>query len=118
MDGSPYPAAFITYGWCRSCYAAIRSLSNNGIRVHVGDASGLAMGRFSRHTISFSRLPDFFRSPNDYVTAVVAAMGKTGARVLLPSHEDVGLFCKQLHRQAVAPFAEVGSLRLAGSRRV
>lgn len=92
------PPAFITYGWCRSSYAAIRSLSRRGVRVHVGDASPLAMGRFSRHAGSFSRLPDFFASPDDYVAAVVTAMERTGARVLLPCHEDVGVFCRRMDR--------------------
>ena len=92
------PPAFITYGWCRSSYAAVRSLARRGVRVHVGDASRLAMGRFSRHARSFSLLPDFFVSPDDYVAAVVEAMERTGARVLLPCHEDVGVFCRRMDR--------------------
>lgn len=92
------PAAFITYGWCRSSYAVLASLARRGVQVHVGDASVLAMARFSRYAASFTRLPDFFCQPQAYVEAVCAALRKTGARVLLPCHEDVGLFSRYRDR--------------------
>ncbi|HOM61792.1 MAG TPA: hypothetical protein PLP49_10225, partial [Anaerohalosphaeraceae bacterium] len=53
------PSVFVTYGWCRSSYAVLRSLGRKGLTVHVGDASPAAMSRFSRYAASFSRLPDF-----------------------------------------------------------
>ena len=84
--------AFVTYGWCRTAYAVVRSLARAGVEVHVGDASRLAMARYSRYCRSFHRLPDFFSQPDEYVAAVLAAMRKCGAQVLLPCHEDVGVF--------------------------
>lgn len=85
---------FVTYGWCRSSYAAVLSLGQRGINVHVGDASNLAMSRFSRHCKSFTKLPEFFLEPEAYFKAVCDALKKTGAKVLLPGHEDVGIFAK------------------------
>lgn len=85
---------FVTYGWCRSSYAAVLSLGQHGIDVHVGDASNLAMSRFSKHCKSFTKLPEFFLEPEAYFKAVCDAMKKTGAKVLLPGHEDVGIFAK------------------------
>jgi predicted ATP-grasp superfamily ATP-dependent carboligase len=90
--------AFVTYGWCRSSYAVLVSLARKGVEVHVGDASGLAMARFSRYIRSFTRLPDFFNEPEAYVDAVSLALRNTESEVLLPCHEDVGLISQHHHR--------------------
>ena len=87
-------SAFVTYGWCRSSYAVVWSLGRRGIDVHVGDASPLAMSRVSRYCKSFTRLPDFFVEPKRYFELTCEALKKTGAKVLLPGHEDVGIFCR------------------------
>ena len=50
------------------------------------------MARFSRYCSSFHRLPDFFLEPDRYVAAVLDAMRECGAKVLLPCHDDVGIF--------------------------
>ena len=92
------PSAFVTYGWCRSAYTVVRSLSSRGVDVHVGDSSALAMSRFSRHCRSFTTLPDFFQEPEAYIDAVCAAMRTTGARVLLPCFEDVELAIRHRER--------------------
>lgn len=86
--------AFVTYGWCRSSYAVVWSLGRRGIDVHVGDASPLAMSRFSRYCKSFTKLPDFFIEPKRYFELTCEALKRTGAKVLLPGHEDVGIFCR------------------------
>lgn len=93
------PPAFVTYGWCRSSYTVARSLARRGVEVHVGDSSRLAMSRLSRHTCSFTRLPDFFLEPEAYMEALTAALQRTGAQVLLPCFEDVELVIR--HRDAL-----------------
>lgn len=95
---SRLPAAFVTYGWCRSAYTVVRSLAKRGVEVHVGDSSGLAMSRFSRYTRSFTRLPEFFSEPAAYVTEVSEAMKRCGAQVLMPCFEDVELFIRHQDR--------------------
>jgi len=99
MPEEKLPPAFVTYGWCRSSYTVVRSLARRGVQVHVGDSSRLALSRFSRHTRSFTRLPDFFLQPDAYMDALTAAMNRTGARVLLPCFEDVELVIR--HRDAL-----------------
>ncbi len=94
MPDSRLPPAFVTFGWCRSAYTVCRALSARGVEVHVGDSSPLAMTRFSRSASSFSRLPDFFLSPEAYVEAVVSAMERHGAKVLLPCSEDIEVVLK------------------------
>jgi predicted ATP-grasp superfamily ATP-dependent carboligase len=83
------PAAFLTYGWCRVSYVIVQSLASRGVKVHVGDASSLAMCRYSRHHASFSRYRSPYRDPQGFVRDVAAAINRTGAGVLIPGHEDI-----------------------------
>jgi len=87
----------ITYGWCRTSYAAVLSLGRRNIGVHVTDASGSAMSRYSRYCRSFTKVPDFFIEPDAYFKATCRTLEKTGAGVLLPSHEDVGIFSRRIN---------------------
>jgi predicted ATP-grasp superfamily ATP-dependent carboligase len=98
MVETPYPAAFVTYGWCRSAYTVVRSLAARGVEVHVGDSSPFAMSRFSRFTKSFTRLPDFFAEPEAYVDALGEAIERTGCKVLMPCFEDVELVIRHRDR--------------------
>jgi len=88
-------SAFVTYGWCRMTYAVVLSLGRRGIDVHVSDASSVAMSRYSRYCKSYVKVPDFFVEPDRYFEATCEALKKTGAKVLLPAHEDVGIFCRR-----------------------
>ena len=88
------PSVFVTYGWCRSSYAVVQSLGKRGIDVHVGDTSPFAMSRSSRYCKSFTKLPDFFLEPEEYLDKVCQTLKKTGAKVLLPGHEDLGIFTR------------------------
>lgn len=99
MPDQGLPAAFVTFGWCRSAYTVCRALSARGVTVHVGDSSRLAMTRFSRHCSSYTRLPNFFLSPAAYVEEVVRAMRTKGAKVLLPCSEDIEVVLR--HRDLV-----------------
>lgn len=98
MHDGGLPPAFVTYGWCRSAFTVVRSLAARGVQVHVGDSSPFAMCRFSRHTASFTRLPDFFVQPEGYVAALAEALERTGAEVLLPCFEDVELIIRHRER--------------------
>ncbi|MGA2677716.1 MAG: ATP-grasp domain-containing protein [Sedimentisphaerales bacterium] len=95
MVDNQYPPVFVTYGWCRTAYAAVLSLGRRGIDVHVSDASSSAMSRYSRYCKSYVKVPDFFVEPERYFDAICEALKKTGAGVLLPAHEDVGIFCRR-----------------------
>ncbi|MFH1370591.1 MAG: GNAT family N-acetyltransferase [Planctomycetota bacterium] len=88
-------SVFVSYGWCRTTYAVVLSLGRRGINVHVSDASSVAMSRYSRYCKSYTKVPDFFVEPDNYFDATCEALRKTGARVLLPCHEDVGIFCRR-----------------------
>ncbi len=98
VDKTSKPSVFITYGWCRSSYSVVKSLGQRSIDVHIGDESPLAMSRFSRYCKSFTKLPDFFIEPKNYFDQTCRALKKTGAKVLLPCHEDVGIFAEYKDR--------------------
>jgi predicted ATP-grasp superfamily ATP-dependent carboligase len=91
------PSAFVTYGWCRVSYVILDSLARRGIPVHAGDASRLAMCRASRRCASFTRTANPWRDPDRYAADVAAALVRTGARVLLPGHEDLLVLARRRH---------------------
>ena len=97
----PLPGAFVTYGWCRVSYVILDSLARRGVRVHAGDASRLAMCRASRRCASFTRTANPYREPERFVADVAAALARTGARVLLPGHEDLLVLAR--HRGRLPP---------------
>ncbi len=94
MMAAKRQSAFVTFGWCRTAYAFVHSLGRRGIAVHVGDASRLAMSRASRYCHSFSLLPRPYVEPRRYFQATCQALRRTGARVLLPTHEEAKLFVR------------------------
>lgn len=82
------PAAFVTYGWCRVSYVIVHSLASRGVPVHVGDVSKLAMCRYSRLPVSFSRYRSPYRDPQGFVNDLAEGIKAHGATVLIPGHED------------------------------
>ncbi len=59
------------------------------------------MSRCSQYARTFSLLPDFFAEPERYFESVCRALKRTGAEVLLPCHEDIGIFSR--YRSALPP---------------
>jgi predicted ATP-grasp superfamily ATP-dependent carboligase len=109
---SERPAAFVTYGWCRVSYVILQSLARRGVEVHVGDASGLAMCRFSRESASFSPYRSPYRDPEGFVDDVASAMRRTGARVLIPGHEDALVIARHRDRLPADSLVPVGDAGL------
>ena len=94
VTSSELPSVFMTFGWCRTAYAALRSLTTKGVQVHMGCSSKLAMCRFSRWRASFSILPSFYQDGEEYVNRVLQLCQELGATVIFPGHEDVLLFAR------------------------
>ncbi len=95
------PPVFLTYGWCRVSFVILHSLAARGVEVHVGDASRLAMCRWSRRAASFTRLPGPWGGGEAYAAAVGEAVRRTGAKVVIPGHEDALLLAR--HRDLLPP---------------
>ncbi len=119
MSGSDDPPVLLTYGWCRTSYVVLRSLAARGVAVHVVDASPFAMCRASRRAASFRRVRDPFAAPDGFVEDVVAALRATGARVLIPGHDDALVLARAraaLPDGVVLPVADPDLLALAGDK--
>ena len=105
------PPAFVTYGWCRVSYVIVRSLARRGVTVHVGDASRLAMCRYSRRHASFTRYRSPYKDPAGFVDDVAAAVERRGAGVLIPGHEDTLAIAQHRDRLPEALKVPVGDAK-------
>ena len=86
----------VTYGWCRTAYAVVRSLSLAGHKVFVCDCSRLAMSRFSRYAQGFDLTPDPFSRPAEFARAVAEIAKRREIDIVVPVHEDA--LPLQVHR--------------------
>jgi len=90
--------ALITYGWNRVAYIVNRSLSSKGIRTYVGDLSYVNMNRFSKFSYASFRYPNFYKSPENFLTFITEYMNRNGIEYLFPVHEETFIFSKNQHK--------------------
>jgi predicted ATP-grasp superfamily ATP-dependent carboligase len=88
MKRSSPTKILITYGWCRTAYAAAESLAKAGYAVYGCDDSRWNMLSSSRHVRGFDVVASPFRSPRQFVDDLAAVIRKRGIDILLPVHED------------------------------
>ena len=89
----------LTYGWVRSSYAALCNLHAHGVRVAVADHHRFGMCQFSRYETGFFRTVSPFAQPDEFVARIRQILLQTGARVLIPSHDETGLLAR--HRDGL-----------------
>lgn len=87
----------VTYGWCRTAYAAAESLSQAGFDVYASGSSALSMTRVSRFVRGFNRVPDPFKCPESFANALVSIVQDRKIDILLPVHEDALIIQKYRH---------------------
>ena len=89
MQGHKQHDVLLTYGWCRSSYAVLRSLSKKGLVVAVADEFRHGMSQWSKYAAS----KHIYRSPHldpvGFVDDISAIVERTGARVIIPGHEEL-----------------------------
>jgi len=85
---TPKKRILITYGWCRTTYAAAVSLSKAGYEIYTCDSSKLAMTRFSRFVKKFTLVADPFRKPAEFINNVIDIIKTYRIDILIPGHED------------------------------
>jgi carbamoyl-phosphate synthase large subunit len=83
----------VTYGWCRTSYVAVKSLSRAGFEVYVCDSNTMAMSRFSRYTTGFFKVSPPFENPTQYYKDIANLCEKHKIDYVLPVHEE-GVFLK------------------------
>ena len=91
----------VTYGWCRTAYVAVRSLSRQGHRVYACSSLGPAMCGWSRFCRGSARVADAFTQPESFTRDVARLVEKWGIEIVLPAHED-GLVLRR-HESLLPP---------------
>ena len=111
--------AVIGYAWCRSSYAAVRSLGKMGLRVAVADTTRLGMGQWSRYTSACYLHADPLAAPEEFVRDIGGILGKCGARFYLPGHDEgevVARYRTRLPEHVVIPLTTYENLSLANDK--
>lgn len=88
----------VTYGWCRTAYAAVKSLARRGYRVFSCSGHAPAMCAWSRFSAGSARVADPFSCPEDFVGDVARLAEQWRIDVVLPGHEDALPLRRQQHR--------------------
>lgn len=109
----------ITYGWCRSSYTALRSLSRLGLRVAVADTSRIGMSQWSRLRGYTGQYASPLTRPEAFVSDVAQLLRQTGARFLLPGHDETEILARyrdRLPAHVCLPVAEHAQLAQANNK--
>ena len=111
--------ALVTCASLRSSYTAVRSLARLGLRVVVADTSGVGMGQWSRIAGYAGRYAFPLTQPEQFVEDISALLEKTGARFLLPSHDETEVLAKyrnSLPAGVILPVAEYEQITFANDK--
>jgi predicted ATP-grasp superfamily ATP-dependent carboligase len=111
--------ALVGYAWCRSSYAAIRSLAKFGLRVAAADANRLGMGQWSKYTSAFYQHCDPQVTPEQFVENIADILSRCGAHFYLPSHDEgeiVAKYRNRLPENVILPLADYELLSLANDK--
>lgn len=88
----------ITDGWVRSSYAALRNLTDHGIRVCVADRRRLGMCQASRRKARFARYRSHYLDEEGFVADVAAICREQSIGLVLPSHNETEILAKYRER--------------------
>lgn len=90
---------FITDGHWRKSLAAVRALGKKGIKVTVGESTGLATAAFSRYRNKAVVYPSPFFNPLDFVDFLRRELSHHSYRMLLPMEDETSTLIAQHHRE-------------------
>jgi predicted ATP-grasp superfamily ATP-dependent carboligase len=93
--------ALITYSWCRSTYTALRSLSRLGVKVFAANSGRSGMCHSSRLKAGCWQYASPLAQPEQFVADISRILEATGARFLLPGHDETETLA--IHRAALPP---------------
>lgn len=111
--------ALVTYGWARTAYHAIRSLSEAGIACSVIDSGRIGMSQQSRLPQRRYIARPFYKDPTGYVLDVGAALDASGSGFLLPVHDDTEVIARHramLPPGLIVPIPHLSSIELANDK--
>lgn len=84
----------LTYSWVRSSYAALRNLTDHGIRVWTADSFATGMCQWSGRKAGFSRYVSHYDNEAAFIEQIVAMCQKREIRFVLPSHNETEVLAK------------------------
>jgi len=84
----PSRRVLVTYGWCRTAYLAVRSLSRGGYRVYTCSGHAPSMSGWSRFSRGSAAVADPFAAPEEFSKDVGRLVQRWSIDVVLPGHED------------------------------
>lgn len=109
----------LTYGWCRSTYVAARSLHALGLKVTVADTHSTGMTQWSRFADFVGTYTDPLTDPKGFMRDVNELLERTGARFLLPGHDETEVLARfrdRLPAGTILPVAQVSKIELANNK--
>ncbi|MBN2516526.1 MAG: ATP-grasp domain-containing protein [Deltaproteobacteria bacterium] len=111
---------FITDGHWRKSLAAVRALGKKGIKVTVGESTGLATAAFSRYCNKAVVYPSPFFSPSDFVDFLHRELSHHSHRLLLPMEDETLTLISRHHqdfsRLTYLPVVPAEKLQFARSK--
>lgn len=112
----------LTYGWVRSTYNALRSLSRQGIRVYSADSGPFGMCQQSRYRVKSFRYHDPFGEDGTlFIKDMNRFANEIGPLVLIPSHDETEVLAKrrdELSLDINLPIASWESIHQANDKAV
>lgn len=88
---------FLTYGWVRSTYAALRNLTDHQLSVIVGDNSSFGMSQFSRFHSGFRKYSSHYTDEQKFINELLDICHEQKPQLLLPSHNETEIIAKHRH---------------------
>ncbi|WP_043531831.1 ATP-grasp domain-containing protein [Litchfieldella xinjiangensis] len=111
----------LTYGWCRSSYAALRGLAQEGVRVVAADHHRTGMCRASRLAHARARYASPHLDPAGFVSDIERLSRDAGVAMILPGHDEGELLAEardqgRFDTPASLPLASSESLALVNDK--
>lgn len=109
----------VGYAWCRSSYAAIRSLNRLGLRVATTDSTKFGMGQCSRHSQAHYVHVDPQLNPEQFISNISDILKDCNAKFYLPVHDEgeiVARYRDRLPKDVVISLADYKSIAFANNK--
>ena len=111
----PRKRILLTYGWVRSSYAALRSLSAQGLEVWVTDSNSVGMCQWSNRRAGFKKYVSPYVDETAFVDGIAAMCRELDIGLIFPSHNETEILARHRHRlpagvDALLPDAAICSL--------
>lgn len=111
--------ALVTYGWCRTSYIALRSLSKLGVNVFVADESRVGICQWSRHAKRKYIYRSFYDNERLFIEDLLNVIEKTESSFLFPAHDETEIIAKyrnEFPRDVVLPMDSYEKLSWANDK--